>query len=112
MQDINKDKDANALVIAEQLKQLQAQIKPPAALMENYPVAQVSAEAYALFPQISSLSIADHIRYSTTNTGAPADTLTIITVKAQKPLNKTEQEKLRNWLNKRLALKNSALWVQ
>jgi len=112
MQDINKDKDANALVIAEQLKQLQAQIKPPAPPTDNYPVAQVSAEAYALFPQINSLSIADHMRYNTANTGAPTDTLTVITVKAKKPLNKTEQEKLRNWLNKRLTLKNSALWIQ
>ncbi len=112
MQDINKDKDANALVIAEQLKQLQAQLKQPAPQQAAYPVAQVSTEAYTLFPQISSLSMADHVRYATTNTEAPADTLTVITVKVKKPLTKAEQEKLRNWLNKRLALKNSALWIQ
>lgn len=109
LQEINKNRDEREKLSAAELKQMMAAADKPAPTA--YPVAQVTAEATALFPQISWLSVADHVGYTTGKASAP-DTLTVISVKTKKSMSKSEQEKLRSWLQQRLQLKNSALWVQ
>jgi uncharacterized hydrophobic protein (TIGR00271 family) len=112
MQDLNKTKDADTAIIKAQLKQLEDQLITSSPVIPTFPTSQISTEAHTLFPQITNISIADHLQFDVAHPQTPVDTITVITVKTKKPFSKQEQEKLHNWLNTRLELKRSDLWVQ
>lgn len=69
----------------------------------NYDNGKLLRETRAIFPEVSSLSIAHH---DMTTAKDSVVGVTAVIYEAKEGLNDAEKEKLRNWLNQRLAVKN------
>ncbi len=70
---------------------------------------KILKEANAIFPVITSLSLANHNFYTSKDSSF---TTTILIYTAQKELSKDDKLKLENWIKQRLSIKNLQIYKQ
>lgn len=70
---------------------------------------QLLAELTPLFPSIEDCSYSDTYMYSKTDS-VSAERVGIFTITSKRQINKSEQEKIKNWLIQRLDLKNAKVY--